>query len=174
LVFCSRLCRRFLWLAALTPGVLAASATIAAPPAAAPNADRAAIQAAYDQISLAFGQRDLTRFMSYFAPNYIDINEKGVRLDKEQTRHGFRQQLDQIKTIHSRYVVQNVTPTSTGALVEMKMHSEGVGEKRILFAKLRGAFTDDLWVRDLWVNTPQGWRLQRRQTLQDDLHIHPG
>jgi hypothetical protein len=148
------------------------SATPPAPPPAA--ADQAAIQAAYDGLNAAFSRHDLPRFMAYFTDDYLDIDEKGAHLNKEQTRRGYRDQLGQMKTIQSRYILQSLLATPTGGmLAEMKMHASGVGEKRILFAKLRGAFTDDLWVRDLWVQTPQGWRLQRRQTLQDDLRIRP-
>jgi len=152
--------------------VLTAVPLSAAPPPAA--ADRAAIQAAYDGLSAAFCRHDLPRFMAYFTDDYLDIDEKGSHLNKEQTRRGYRDQLGQMKTIQSRYVIQNLLTTPTrGMLAEMKMHASGQGEKRVLFAKLHGTFTDDLWVRDLWVQTPQGWRLQRRQTLQDDLHIRP-
>lgn len=148
---------------------------IAAPPTPVPGAaGRAAIQAAYDGLNAAFSRHDLPRFMSYFTDDYVDTDEKGARLNKEQTRRGYRDQLGQMKTIQSRYALQTLTPAPAGGLlVEMRMHASGLGEKRILFAKLRGAFTDDLWVRDLWVPTPQGWRLQRRQTLQDDLRIRP-
>ena len=153
---------------------LAAAPVIAAPPVPMPGtADRAGIQAAYDQINAAFSRHDLPRFMSYFTDDYIDIDEKGARLNKEQTRRGYQEQLGQMKTIQSRYAIQSLTPAAGGTLVEMKMHASGMGEKRILFAKLHGTFTDDLWVRDLWVKTPQGWRLRHRQTLQDDLRIRP-
>lgn len=158
-----------------------AASLLASPAAAAPlpppaplAADRAAIQAAYDGLNAAFSRHDLPRFLSYFTDDYVCTDEKGARLTKEQTRRGYQQQLGQMKTIQSRYVLQNLAlPPSGGVLVEMKMHASGLGEKRVLFAKLHGTFTDDLWVRDLWVQTPQGWRLQRRQTLQDDLHIRP-
>lgn len=166
---CLRASWRVLCVVAPVFGLLASVPTAAAPP----SADRTAIQAVYDQLGTAFSQHDLARFMSYFTPDYIDIDEKGTRLNKEQTRRGYQQQLGQIKTMQSHYVIQSVTPVPGGTLVEMKMHSEGLGERRVLFAKLHANFTDDLWVRDLWVNTPQGWRLQHRQTLQDQLRIHP-
>jgi len=140
-------------------------------PAAPANTDRAAIQVAYEGLGAAFQAHDLDRFMAYFRPNYIDVDENGKHLTKEQTRRGYQDQLGQLKSIQSHYVVKSVTTTLTGTLVEMQMHSSGTGEKRILFARVRGHFTDDLWVRDLWVNTPQGWRLQHRQTLKDDLNI---
>ncbi len=135
-------------------------------------AARAGIQSAYEQINAAFSQHDLTRTMSYFAPDYLVVDEKGAKFNKDQTQHQYQQQLGQIKSMHSRYVIQGVTPQPGGTLVEMKLHMDGVGEKRILFVKVRGTFTDDLWVRDLWINTPQGWRLKARQTLQDDMRIH--
>jgi len=150
----------------------AAAPALAAPPA--PRlADRATIQAAYQGLNDAFSRHDLPRFMAYFTDDYIDTDEKGARLTKEQTRRGYRDQLGQMKTIQSRYALQSLAPAPGGTLVEMHLHSTGLGEKRVLFAKLHGTFTDDLWVRDLWVSTPQGWRIQRRQTLKDELHIRP-
>ena len=150
--------------------VAASPAAVAAPPA---PADRAVIQAAYDGLNDAFTRHDLPRFMSCFTDDYIDIDEKGARLTKAQTRRGYQDQLGQMKSIQSRYAIQSLAPAPGGTLVEMRMHSSGLGEKRILFAKLHGTFTDDLWVRDLWVNTSQGWRIQHRQTLKDELHIRP-
>lgn len=152
---------------------LAALPAAATPAAATPAADRAAIQAAYDGLGDSFSRHDLPRFMSYFTDDYMDTDEKNARLNKEQARRGYQDQLGQMKTIQSRYAIQSLAPTAGGLLVEMRLHATGLGEKRILFAKLHGTFTDDLWVRDLWVSTPQGWRLRRRQTLKDDLRIRP-
>ena len=137
--------------------------------AAPPSAAHTAIQAAYEDMGTSFQAHDLDRFMTYFQPDYIDIDENGKHLTREQTRQGYSAQLRQMKSIQSRHVVKDVQAVPSGTLVEMRLHSHGTGEKRILFAKIRGHFTDDLWVRDFWVNTPQGWRLQRRQTLKDDL-----
>jgi len=149
----------------------AAVPAFAAPPAPRPS-ERAAIQAAYDGLGDAFSRHDLPRFMAYFTDDYVDTDEHGARLTKEQTRRGYRDQLGQMKTIQSRYAIQSLSPAPGGTLVEMHLHATGRGEKRILFAKFHGTFTDELWVRDLWVSTPQGWRIQRRQTLKDELHIH--
>jgi ketosteroid isomerase-like protein len=153
---------------ALTP--LISTRALAGVPA---GSTHPAIQAAYEGLGAAFQAHDLDRFMTYFQPDYIDIDENGKHLTKEQTRQGYSAQLRQMKSIQSRYIVTDVQTTPSGTLVEMRLHSYGAGEKRILFAKIRGHFTDDLWVRDLWVNTPQGWRIQRRQTLKDDLSTGP-
>ncbi len=147
--------------------------SVAAPVFASVSTDQTAIQKTYDQINQAFSRHDLNGFMSYFTPDYVDIDEKGAHLTRDQVRRGYRDQLGQIKTIQSRYSILSCTPAPKGYWVEMKMHSSGTGEKRILFAKVKGVFTNDLQVRDLWINTPHGWRLQHRQTLQDDLNTHP-
>ena len=161
----------------ILPCAAALAALLAAPAAPAPAADtapRAAIQAAYDQLDAAFVQRDMDRFMSFFAPDFTEQTPKGETRSRDRTRQGYQDQLRQIKTMRCRFAIQSLTPTPGGALVEMKMHADGTGEKRILFAKVRGTFTNDLWVRDLWVRTPQGWRLKHRQTLQDETRTHPG
>ncbi len=163
---------RFFCAAALICGVFTASFANADPPTAPPGDARVGIQSAYDGINTAFSQHDLTRTMSYFAPDYRVVDEKGATFNKDQTRRQYEEQLGQIKTEQSRYVIQSVTPTPEGTRVEMKLHMDGTGEKRVLFLKVKGTFTDDLWVRDLWVNTPQGWRLKSRQTLQDEMRIH--
>ena len=149
------------------------SPLLKAAPAAQQSTTQAAISVAYDAINAAFDRRDLPSMMSYFTTDYIDIDEKGVWRGKDQERSDYEKRLGQIKTIQSRYTIDSLTPTATGILVEMHLHSSGIGEKRVLFAKLHGAFTNDLRVRDLWMNTPQGWRLQHRQTIQNDLKVHP-
>ena len=148
--------------------VLASAASAATPLDSA----RPAILAGYDGLSVAFTQHDLNRFMTYFTPDYTVVDEKGHRFTREETRKQYAGQLAQIKSMQSRYTVGGLSPAPGGVLVEMRMHSSGVGEKRILFAKFHANYTDDLWVRDTWVNTAQGWRIRTRQTLQDKMQIH--
>lgn len=140
-------------------------------PAAQGSAQIADIRTAYDSLRAAFEAHQLDRFMDYFCANYIDIDENGRRLTKEQTRRTYQEQLAQMKSIQSHCELARFTLVPSGTLVEMRLHSTGIGEKRILFARVRGHFTDDLWVLDLWIKTSSGWRLQHRQTLKDDLRI---
>ena len=162
-----------LWAA---PGLLAAALAVAAPVRSAPPpADaRTAIGAVYDQINADFERRDVTGLMTFIAPDYTAVDPKGATSSRDQARRQYESQRDQIKTLHSRWVLESLTPLVDGALVEMRMHTDGTGTKKILFARLTGTFTNDLWVRDLWVDTPQGWRLKHRQTLLDQTHTHPG
>lgn len=142
--------------------------------AGVPPADQAAISAAYSQINAAFTRHDLNRFMTYFTSDYRVVDEKGATYNKEQTRQQYANQLKQVKTMQSRFTIQNFVPVPGGVQAEMKLHTQGIGEKRVLFMKFRGTYADDLWVRDFWVQTPQGWRVKSRKTLSDTLVTHPG
>lgn len=142
--------------------------------AEAPPAARSAISAAYSQLNTAFTQHDLGRFMTYFTPDYKVVDEKGATYNKEQTRRQYADQLRQVKTMQSRFTVGNFVSVPGGVEAEMKLHTQGIGEKRVLFMNFRGTYADDLWVHDFWVQTPQGWRVKSRKTLADKLVTHPG
>ncbi len=158
------------------------SATLFLPLFAAPRADagavppaaQAAIQSGYSQINAAFSQHDLNRFMTFFTPDYKVVDEKGTTYNKDQTRKQYGGQLQQMKTMQSSFTVGSFAATPAGVECEMKLHTTGVGEKRVLFMKFKGTYADDLWVHDLWVQTPQGWRIKSRKTLADTLVTHPG
>ncbi len=158
------------------PAAALLSAAFAAPgtSAAVPPAAQSAILSAYGEINTAFSRHDLDRFMTFFTPDYRVVDEKGATFTKEQTRRQYQDQLKQMKTMQSRFTVQNFAATPGGVQVEMKLHTQGAGEKRVLFMKFRGTYSDDLWVRDVWVETPQGWQIKSRKTLSDTLATHPG
>ena len=142
--------------------------------AAVPLAAQSAISAAYTQINTAFTHHDLNQFMAYFMPDYTVVDEKGATYNKEQTRKQYGDQLKQVVTMESRFKVQNFVAVPGGVQAEMKLHTQGIGEKRVMFMKFKGTYADDLWVRDFWVQTPQGWRVKSRKTLADKLVTHPG
>ncbi len=159
----------------LTP-LLAAVAALAGPAHAAsvPPVAQSAITTAYGQINAAFTQHDLNRFMTFFTPDYRVVDEKGATYTKEQTRKQYDDQLRQVRTMQSRFTLQNFAAVPGGVQVEMKLHTQGIGEKRVLFMNFKGTYADDLWVRDFWVQTPQGWRVKSRRTLSDNLVTHAG
>ncbi len=150
-------------------GLTASRVSAGVPPAA-----QSAISAAYAQINTAFTQHNLDQFMAYFTPDYKVVDEKGATYNKEQTRKQYADQLKQVKTMQSRFTVQNFVSVPGGIQAEMKLHTQGIGEKRVLFMHFKGTYADDLWVRDFWVQTPQGWRVKSRKTLADNLVTHPG
>lgn len=157
--------------AAPCAALLAAAAVVPVP---ARGDTCAGIRAVYDQLNAAFVQGDVARVLSYCTPDYTDVDPKGGTRNRDEARRHYQDERRQVKTMHSRYTVQVLDSTDAGTLVEFKMHTDGTGEKRILFAKFHGTFTNDLLVRDFWVDTPQGWRLKHRQTLLDETRTHPG
>ena len=144
--------------------------------AAAPTdaADQACIQAAYDQINAAFLRNDIDGLMAYFTPDYTEQQERGTTVNRDEARRQYQGHRAQITSMNSHWTLQSLLPNAEGVLVQMAMHSSGTGIKRILFAKVHGTFTDDLQVRDLWVNTAQGWRIKHRVVLSEQTHTHPG
>jgi len=167
---------RFLPAALLACALPACTLPLSAPASAAPSAmqTQSTIHGLYEQINAAFQRRDVGGVMAYFTPDYTATDPNGDRLSRDQTRRRYQDQLGQIKTIQGRFTIRRFVPTPGGAWAEMQMHTDGTGEKRILFAHVRGTFTNDFHSRDLWVKTPQGWRLKYRQILQDDTRTHRG
>ena len=134
------------------------------------DSGQSAIQAEYVQMNAAFVRHDLDDVMSYFTPNYTATDSKGQTETLQQTRLQYEDELKQMTTMQSHYRVVSCTHVPAGIEIEIRAHSDGTGVKHVFFATLKGSFTNDLWVRDLWVQTPQGWRLRHRLIFQDDTH----
>lgn len=154
--------------------VLSLCAWAARPAPAAPVSVADAIRAVYGQINQQLRNRNPDAAMALFTPDYTLTDENGKKLTCAQAKQHYEESMRDVRSMHTTFDLVSVTPVKGGEWAEMKMHSEGTGQKRILFARIRGTFTNDLHVRDFWVSTPQGWRLKYRQTLQDDTHTHPG
>ena len=133
-----------------------------------------AIKTAYSQMTDAFAENQLDRSLVYLAPDYRQVDPKGHMLNRDGTIKKFRWERAQVRTIQSQCSILAMTVESDGVHVEMATHSSGTGAKRVLFVTVSGTFTNDLHVDDLWVNTPDGWRLKYRQMLQDESHNHAG
>lgn len=140
--------------------------------AVTPVASLSAIRDIYNAMAVAGEQRDLDRAFSFLTPDYAALDLTGARISRDQARRDCESRMAPVKSLQSRCVIQSLVPTPGGAWVEMRTHSEGVGEKRILFMRIRAPFTNDLHVRDFWINKAGAWRLKFRQVLQDDTHIH--
>jgi hypothetical protein len=95
-------------------------------------------------------------------------------LDQVAALKKLRSERSQIDSIQSEWSILSVTDTSTGMIVQVKMHSEGTGSKRIAFFKIHGTFTNDMVVRDDWVDTSDGWRIKSRIKLIDDSRVQAG
>jgi len=146
----------------------------ARPAPAAPVSAADAIRTVYGQINQELRNRNPDAAMALFAPDYTLTDENGKKLTRAEATQHYQESMRDVRSMHTTFNLISVTPVKGGEWAEMKMHSEGTGQKRILFARINGTFTNELHVRDFWVSTPQGWRLKYRQTLQDDTHTHPG
>jgi hypothetical protein len=142
--------------------------------AASSDTARTSIQAAYAQINLDFVKDDVSGVMNYIAPDYTETDANGKTVDRKQAQRNYEDQRRQITSMKSRWTLGSLTPIGDGELVDMDLHSVGTGQKKFLFVRVNGNFTDDICVRDLWIDTPQGWRLQHRQVLSDHRRIQPG
>ena len=130
------------------------------------------IHAAYEGINTAFEARDFDRFTAYFTADFTSADQDGKVISRAQTLKSFQDQRKQIISMHSRYDFTTLSRNAEGVLVDMTLHTDGRGQKRILFARVTGTFTSSLHVHDLWVDTAEGWKLKRRQTLQSETHVH--
>lgn len=146
----------------------------ARPAPAAPVSVADAIRTVYGQINQELQRRNPDAAMALFTPDYSLTDENGNKLNRAQATQHYRESMRDVRSMHTTFDLVSVTPVKGGEWAEMKMHSEGTGQKRVLFARIRGTFTNDLHVRDFWVSTPQGWRLKYRQTIQDETHTRPG
>jgi hypothetical protein len=133
-----------------------------------------AIQAVYDQIDDAFNSNHIERIPEFLTDDYTETDPHGQILDINASMRKLRDERNQISTIQCQLSIVSVTPAANGLLVEMKLHSFGTGQKRIAFFKIHGTFTNDLVTRDLWVETPAGWRIKTRLKLVDDSHTEAG
>lgn len=130
------------------------------------------IHTAYDRINTAFETRDFDQFTAYFTADFTSTDQDGKLTSRAQTLKNFQDQRKQILSMHTRYDFTTLSRNTDGVLVDMTLHTDGRGQKRILFAKVTGTFTSSLHVHDLWVETPEGWKLKRRQTLQSETRVH--
>lgn len=132
-------------------------------------ADRAAIETAYNDMTSAFAADKLCRAGALMTDDYRQIDDRGRGVDKAGAIKEFQAKRNMVRSFQSRLSITSVIAQADGVHVEMATHSWGTGVERILFFSVKGPYTYDLRVKDVWVKTPQGWRLKFRQKLQDEI-----
>ena len=168
-----RLCLAFITLVTYF-GAGRANPQSASPLPPDPSVYRLAIQSAYALMTAAFVDNRLDRSSLFFATDYRQVDPHGHALDKADSQKKFQTLRDQISTVQSQCTVGSMNAETDGIHVEMATHSAGTGSKRVLFFKIPGTFTNDLRVMDIWVDTPDGWRLKSRLMLEDLSIVHSG
>jgi len=152
--------------------VCSAAPSDVTPAQSAPAADcQLAIQTAYNQINDSFATNHLDRGCVFIENDYRQVDPHGHAMDKVSTRNKFQSERNMIRTIQTQCSITSLTVAPDGVHVRMATHSSGTGVKRIMFFNVKGTFVNDLRVNDLWVNTPDGWRLKSRLMLQDNSRL---
>ena len=118
------------------------------------------IQTNYNQINAAFIRKDIKGATALFTPDYMLINPEG----KKQTLAEFREHYDNlftrfnIKLTSNKATIKNIDVNASGIDVAIEQKTEGTiaGFNKIVINQTS---------RDLWLKTPQGWRLKQSKVL---------
>lgn len=118
------------------------------------------IQTSYNQINAAFIRKDIKGATAYFTPDYVSINPKG----EKQTLEEFRTHYDNlfnrfsIKLTSNKATIKNIIVNADGVDVAIEQRTEGTiaGINKIVINQTSS---------DLWMKTPQGWRLKQSKIL---------
>jgi ketosteroid isomerase-like protein len=118
------------------------------------------IQTNYDRINAAFIRKDIKGATALFTPDYVSISPEG----EKQTLSEFRKHYDNlfnrfnIKLTSNRTTIKNIDLNSNSADVAIEQNTEGTiaGFNKIVINQTS---------RNLWIKTPQGWRLKESKIL---------
>jgi ketosteroid isomerase-like protein len=118
------------------------------------------IQTNYDRINAAFVRKDIKGATALFTPDYVSISPEG----KQQTLAEFREHYDNlfnrfnIKLTSNQTTIKNIDVNATGIDVAIEQKTEGTvaGFNKIIINQTS---------RNLWLKTPQGWRLKESKIL---------
>ena len=118
------------------------------------------IQTNYNRINAAFIRKDIKGATALFTRDYVIINPEG----EKQTLTEFREHYNNLFTRFNIKLTSNkatikTIDTSTGGIdvaIEQKTEGTIAGFNKIVI---------DQTSRDLWLKTPQGWRLKQSKIL---------
>jgi ketosteroid isomerase-like protein len=121
---------------------------------------KAIVQANYALINAAFVRKDIKGATALFTPDYVRISPEG----QTQTLAEFRNYYDNlfnkfnIKLTSNQTIVKNISVNSDGLDVAIEQSTKGTiaGFNKIAIEQTS---------RNLWVKTPQGWRLKQSKIL---------
>jgi|GEM_PF-4150870 len=122
------------------------------------------IQTNYNQINAAFIRQDIKGATALFTPDYTLINPEG----EKQTLAEFREHYGNlftrfnVKLISNKATIKNIDVNASGIDVAIEQKTEGTiaGFNKIVINQTS---------RDLWLKTPQGWRLKQSKILTSQI-----
>jgi hypothetical protein len=118
------------------------------------------IQTSYDRINAAFVRKDIKGATALFTMDYVSISPEG----EKQTLSEFREHYDNlfnrfnIKLTSNQTTIKNIDVNASGVDVAIEQKTEGTvaGFNKIVINQTS---------RNLWLKTPQGWRLKQSKIL---------
>jgi ketosteroid isomerase-like protein len=147
---------------ALLSTMLASVAIVTIQPTHAENnvKIKAIVQTNYNLINAAFVRKDIKGATALFTPDYVSINPEGQKQTLEEFRSYYDNLLNKfnIKLTSNKTVIKDIVVNSTGVDVAIEQSTEGTiaGSNKIAI---------DQTSRNLWIKTPQGWRLKQSKIL---------
>jgi ketosteroid isomerase-like protein len=121
---------------------------------------QAIVQTNYNQINAAFVRKDIKGATAYFTPDYVSISPEG----EKQTLAEFRNHYDnlfnrfKIQLTSNKTTIKNIEIDANEIDVAIEQKTEGTvaGFNKIVINQTS---------RNLWLKTPQGWRLKQSKIL---------
>jgi Domain of unknown function (DUF4440) len=118
------------------------------------------IQTNYNSINAAFIRKDIKGATVYFAPDYVNINQKGEKLTLEEFRTHYDNLFSRfnIKLTSNKATIKNIAVNADGIDVSIDQRTEGTiaGFNKIVISQTSS---------DRWMKTPQGWRLKQSKII---------
>jgi ketosteroid isomerase-like protein len=118
------------------------------------------IQTSYDRINAAFLRKDIQGATALFAPDYVSISPEGEKKTLAEFREHYNNLFTRfnIKLTSNKTTIKNIDLNSTGVDVAIEQKTEGTiaGFNKIVINQTS---------RNLWLKTPQGWRLKESKIL---------
>jgi hypothetical protein len=118
------------------------------------------IQTNYDRINAAFIRKDIKAATALFDPGYVSISPEGEKQTLAEFRDHYNKLFNQfnIKLTSNKTTIKNIDLHATGIDVAIEQKTEGTvaGFNKIVINQTS---------RNLWLKTPQGWRLKESKIL---------
>ncbi len=114
------------------------------------------IQSTYNKIASAIIRKDVKSATSYFTSDYIGIDDKGTQRTAGEMRQYYSSIMPApVKVVKNQIAIQDFSADSISANVLIKQRAD------LTFGKSK--IVSQNTYKDLWVKTPQGWRLKQSQ-----------
>ncbi len=118
------------------------------------------IQTNYNQINAAFIRKDIKGATALFTQDYVSINPEGGKQTLTEFREHYNSLFTRfnIKLTSNKATIKTIDTNTGGIDVAIEQKTEGTiaGFNKIVI---------DQTSRDLWLKTPQGWRLKQSKIL---------